>query len=343
MTKHLKEDDAIGRLGRTTDECTIYDRWVDLIRRRPAPDMGWRGSAPLWARLTYLVERHGYLVVSLTLITLTVAQAVQGHLSQKSDFWGHSAAVRELATHPLDPHHPLLLVDRPDTFLNPYTLGVAMLSRWFDLSPVTALSVVGIANLIFLLIVLRLFVTLLLGRRSVAFWVLLFALLVWGWLPWSSSGFFNLMSVASVAPYPSTFAYALTLLALSAAFLLLKGGSPAWAVAILIAQTLVLLSHPPTAIVLYQGETWVLDSSEGVCAGQAQFEYPATFVLFSMSVWASYASLTSAENDEAPACCSWSRAWRPCSWRWLGHTSRFLSLQRNSRAGIRIITGFTMA
>jgi thiol-disulfide isomerase/thioredoxin len=35
------------------------------------------------------------------------------------------------------------------------------------------------------------------------------------------------------------------------------------------------------AVATYQGETWVLDSPEGVCAGQAWFEYPATFVLFS--------------------------------------------------------------
>jgi hypothetical protein len=31
-----------------------------------------------------------------------------------------------------------------------------------------------------------------------------------------------------------------------------------------------------------QGETWILDSPEGVCAGQVRFEYAATFVLFSM-------------------------------------------------------------
>jgi hypothetical protein len=31
----------------------------------------------------------------------------------------------------------------------------------------------------------------------------------------------------------------------------------------------------------YQGESWVVDSLEGVCAGRARFEYPATFVLFS--------------------------------------------------------------
>jgi hypothetical protein len=31
---------------------------------------------------------------------------------------------------------------------------------------------------------------------------------------------------------------------------------------------------------IYQGETWMLDSPEGVYAGQAGFEYPATSVLF---------------------------------------------------------------
>jgi hypothetical protein len=36
----------------------------------------------------------------------------------------------------------------------------------------------------------------------------------------------------------------------------------------------------------YQGETWMLDSPEGVCPGQAGFEYPATFVLFSMRLFA---------------------------------------------------------
>jgi hypothetical protein len=33
----------------------------------------------------------------------------------------------------------------------------------------------------------------------------------------------------------------------------------------------------------YQGETWILDPPEGVCPGQARFEYPATSVPFSTS------------------------------------------------------------
>jgi hypothetical protein len=39
--------------------------------------------------------------------------------------------------------------------------------------------------------------------------------------------------------------------------------------------------RPATQHISYQGETWMLDSPEDICAGQAWFEYPATFVLFS--------------------------------------------------------------
>jgi hypothetical protein len=34
------------------------------------------------------------------------------------------------------------------------------------------------------------------------------------------------------------------------------------------------------AVHVTQGECWTLDSPEGVCPGQGQFEYPATSVLF---------------------------------------------------------------
>jgi hypothetical protein len=49
----------------------------------------------------------------------------------------------------------------------------------------------------------------------------------------------------------------------------------------------------------YQGETWILDSPEAVCAGQARFEYPATFVLFSITKAVKWgdATLTSVEAD----------------------------------------------
>ena len=38
---------------------------------------------------------------------------------------------------------------------------------------------------------------------------------------------------------------------------------------------------PGSDVLTYQGESRMLDSSEGICAGQSGFEYPATSVPFS--------------------------------------------------------------
>jgi hypothetical protein len=130
---------------------------------------------------------------------------------------------------------------------------VGLLSRWSGSSPVVALSVAGIVNLALLLYALRVFVTVLLGRASPAFWTLLFALLVWGVLPPSASGFLNLISLPSVAPYPSTLAYAITLLALAGTIRYLRDGQVGWLPALPLAQALVVLIHPLTALGLAVG------------------------------------------------------------------------------------------
>ena len=74
------------------------------------------------------------------------------------DFWEHSAVVRELATHILHPKHPQLLSDAPHAFYTPYTVMVALLARTLRLSAVTALSIMGLFNLLLFFLGLRLFV-----------------------------------------------------------------------------------------------------------------------------------------------------------------------------------------
>ena len=62
------------------------------------------------------------------------------------DFWEHAAVVRELATHPLSPRHPLLSSDAPHAFFSPYALAVAGASRALGSDPVTTLAAAGIGN-----------------------------------------------------------------------------------------------------------------------------------------------------------------------------------------------------
>ena len=91
------------------------------------------------------ISINRYTILSFLIILLMVS-----HLSNKiwtGDFWEHAAAVRELASNPIFPHHPMLLADKPHAFYSPYTLYVALFSRISKLGPITSLAIAGIINL----------------------------------------------------------------------------------------------------------------------------------------------------------------------------------------------------
>jgi len=172
-----------------------------------------------------------------------------------SDFWEHSAAVRELATHPFSPHHPQLAIDAPHAFYTPYTVGVAWISRLTGLDAIASLSMVAIANLLLFLAAVRWFVPLLLEADDAtpAFYALLFTLVLWGPEPWTFSGFLNRNALGYTLPYPSTFATELTLVTWSACILYLRHRNRVWLGALAALATVVILSHPITGIVMYVG------------------------------------------------------------------------------------------
>ncbi|MFH1201750.1 MAG: hypothetical protein V1674_02540 [Candidatus Omnitrophota bacterium] len=197
------------------------------------------------------LSRYRYLILSIFVLVLMVFHTVNGQWG--GDFWIHSAVIRELATHPIFPQHPQVLLDAPHTFYSPYALGVAWISRLTNLTPIATLSIVGIINLILFLIWFRLFIFLLFdGKNSenISFYSLLFMLILWGRNPWTWSGFLHLWTLGYVLPYPSTFAAALMFLSFSIYIQILKGKSQLSFFALFIAIVLVLLTHPPTAVVM---------------------------------------------------------------------------------------------
>jgi hypothetical protein len=179
--------------------------------------------------------------------------AAHGHWI--GDFWEHSAVVRELVTHPLHPRHPLLVIDAPHPFSNPYALLVALATRLTGASAVTGLATAGIVNLVMLLVALRLFV-----RRfaptaadAVAFYLLLFMLLLWGLEPWDYSGFYHIHVIFHSLPYPSSFAFWLSLLLLALNEKRIADGAPILLLVIVPTSAVVLLTHPPTFLFLATG------------------------------------------------------------------------------------------
>jgi hypothetical protein len=201
------------------------------------------------------VSNYRYLLLVLFLLLQVLAFSLQGLWVE--DFWEHSAAVSEFMQHPLNPSHPQLNVNAPHTFLNPYTLVVALSASAFGLTSITALSIFGAFNFCLFCIGLYAFVSTLCHNKNnattVSFYALLFVLFLWGGQPWPYSGFFSYQIFFFNLPYPSTFIGGLSLLTLG-----LHGQyqtiHPAlrW-LAVTVVVSLCLLTHPLTAQFLVLG------------------------------------------------------------------------------------------
>jgi hypothetical protein len=115
---------------------------------------------------------------------------------------------------------------------------------------VLALGIAGVANTVILLVAFRSFVLELTRNVRAPFYALLAVLLLWGPRAWRWSGVPHLDSIGYVAPYPSMFALAITLVVLVQAARFLRTDEP-WRLAVVAAGTwLVVLTHPPTTVVL---------------------------------------------------------------------------------------------
>jgi hypothetical protein len=200
-----------------------------------------------------ILRRMRFPVLASLVLAGVALHASRGHWI--GDFWEHSAVVRELATHPLHPRHPLLLVDAPHAFANPYAWIVAMLCRLTGATSVSALAAASVVNLVLLFVALRVFVRSLAPRRAeaVSFYLLLFMLLLWGRDPWQFSGFYHVDVLNHALAYPSACAFWVSLLLLALNAKRVAGGASRFVLVTIPMSALVLLVHPPTFLFVATG------------------------------------------------------------------------------------------
>ena len=171
------------------------------------------------------------------------------------DFWMHSAVIHELAFNPLHPKHPQLSLEAPHPFYSPYALAWSLVSRVTHWNPLKTLSLAAVCNIALLLIGLYLFSSAIYPKdgSGVAYYSLLFILLLWGATVWNWSGFTHLRGLGYVLPYPSTFCLAITFIALALNKRRIDKNQDFWLVPILLLSVTTLLSHPFTFIFLASG------------------------------------------------------------------------------------------
>jgi hypothetical protein len=201
------------------------------------------------------LDRLRFPVLAAFVTGLVALHAVRGHWMGDYDFWEHSAVVREFITELTRPRHPLLLVDAPHAFANPYAWIVALLCRLTGASPVAGLAAASVVNLVMLLIALHVFVRRFASAqaRVVAFYLLLFMLLLWGREPWDFSGFYHIGALNHTLAYPSACAFWVSLLLLALEGKRVAEGRYRLLVVTVPTTAFVLLVHPPTFLFVATG------------------------------------------------------------------------------------------
>jgi hypothetical protein len=161
------------------------------------------------------------------------------------DFWHHLAFVRAIADAPLSRANPFTGHGTLAIPYWPYNAFLAWVSHATGLAPIHTPAAMGTVNLALFCAGVYRFSNRFLGGSASPSIALLCLLTLWGSKPWVFSGMFHLGSLFWVAPYPSTFAGGLSLLALSG---YLKSDSlrPAPFAGYTAVATLVLLIHPIT-------------------------------------------------------------------------------------------------
>jgi hypothetical protein len=196
-------------------------------------------------------DRVRLLAVALGALALCAVYAWRGYVS--SDFWEHAAIVRELSARPFSPKHPLLSVDAPHAYVSPYALAIGLAARATGASATSALAAAGLVNIVLLVLALRRFLVRLPRGEAAAPYALLFIVFLWGKDAWIWSGFLHIGMLGYTAPYPSTFAAAAMFLCFSLLFDALDRAQPLAFGGIAVLVALCVITHPPTALVLFAG------------------------------------------------------------------------------------------
>jgi hypothetical protein len=208
------------------------------------------GNAMKPFELYVFLRQKRYWIFSSVIFMLMFARTLTGFWT--GDFWEHAAVVRELATNPLSPRHPQLLVEAQHAFFSPYSLGVALLARVINLDPITSLAIAGLGNLVLFLIAFRWFIVLFFDDHgdAISFYALLFILILWGKDPWFWSAFFHIFVLGFALPYPSTFASACIFISFGLYLTHLKTGKIVYFLLLIPLMSVVFLTHPTTAVVM---------------------------------------------------------------------------------------------
>ncbi len=169
-----------------------------------------------------------YLVVAAPISALFAWAMLSGPpfiYSLDTDFWEHSAVIREWMHDLWVPKNPHLLMDVGTPRYTPHYFFLAALGKTLDLDAITVLTISAVVNFLLLLAGIFLFFRTYFQNRYAPLLGLIVLLTFWG-TGWTWSSVYQLRSLMYVGPYPSTFAFAMTFWCLWLQLFILREKTP---------------------------------------------------------------------------------------------------------------------
>ena len=208
-----------------------------------------------FSRIWTICIDNRYWIASFLLLVVMTSYTLYWDFGDEQDFWQYSAVVKELATHPLSPEHPQLKITKPHVFFSPYLLLVGLSSRLGGMTPLDALAIAGISNLLLLLLSIRQFIRSFFDKfhDAIGFYALLLILFLWPARTWSWGGFIHFGMLDFALSYPATFAVACTFLIFTLYHRALIHQNKILILLTGVLTAVILLTHLPTAVVTLIG------------------------------------------------------------------------------------------
>jgi hypothetical protein len=167
--------------------------------------------------------------------------------SLNNDFWEHSAVVREWMKDLWHPKNPHLAIETGSPRYMPFYFVLAALGKVLGLSAIDALKIGAVFNVGFLTLGVFLFFRIYFRSALAPIIGLIVLLTGWG-IGWTWSNVYQLRGMLYVAPYPSSFCFAATLICLWLQISILRSDQPSIGkhagLAIMVALTVA--THPLT-------------------------------------------------------------------------------------------------
>ncbi len=192
------------------------------------------------------------------------------------DFWEHSAIIQSISKSDIIQTHPIFHIAAPHAFLSPYSFYISTLSHATGLNPIETLALGGVVNFFIFLLGLLYWINRIHKDHSAicAAYAVCLIIFLWGTDPWGYSGFFHYRVIRDVLPYPSTFALALTFVALAINSFSVLQSKLIWQPLVFVLFWVVLLTHPLTSIFFACGlvaQLWCVAPSQLVRTVALQF------------------------------------------------------------------------